>query len=80
MKTAGLMPKEIDNKDVVDYVNRVSQKVAMHSDLKVPLKVTILDSKEINAFALPGGFLFVERGLLEEWTMNPSWQAWSGMR
>lgn len=65
MKTSGLMPKEIDKPEVVDYVTRVARRVAMHSDLKVPLKVTVLDSKEINAFALPGGFLFIERGLLE---------------
>src|SRR5581483_11091487 len=43
----------------------VAQKVAKHSDLQIPLHVTILNSKEINAFALPGGFLFVERGLLD---------------
>jgi Zn-dependent protease with chaperone function len=65
MKTSGLMPKEIENRQVVDYVTRVARTVGMHSDLKVPLQVTVLDSKEINAFALPGGFLFVERGLLE---------------
>ncbi len=65
MKTSGLMPEEIDNREVVDYVTRVARRVAEHSDLKVPLRVTVLDSKEINAFALPGGFLFVERGLLE---------------
>jgi predicted Zn-dependent protease len=40
--------------------------VAQHSDLHVPLHVTVLNSKEVNAFALPGGFLFIERGLLEE--------------
>jgi hypothetical protein len=65
MKEAGLMPKEVQDKAVVDYVNEVGQKVAMHSDLHVPLHVTVLNSKEINAFALPGGFLFVERGLLD---------------
>jgi hypothetical protein len=65
MKMSGLMPKEIDNAEIVDYVTRVARKVSTHSDLKVPLKVTVLDSKEINAFALPGGFLFIERGLLE---------------
>jgi predicted Zn-dependent protease len=65
MKQSGLMPKEMDNEAIVYYVRRVAQTVAAHSDLKVPLKVTVLDSKEINAFALPGGFLFIERGLLE---------------
>ncbi len=65
MKQAGLMPKELDNKAITDYVEGVAQKVAKHSDLQIPLHVTVLNSKEINAFALPGGFLFVERGLLD---------------
>jgi predicted Zn-dependent protease len=65
MKTQGLMPKEIENREVTDYVAGIARRLATHSDLRVPVKVTVLDSKEINAFALPGGFLFVERGLLE---------------
>ena len=65
MKTQGLMPREVDNKEVTEYVRGVAQRIASHSDLKVPLKVTVLDSKEINAFALPGGYLFIERGLLQ---------------
>jgi predicted Zn-dependent protease len=39
---------------------------AAHSDLRIPVKVTALNAKEVNAFALPGAFLFVQRGLLEE--------------
>ncbi len=65
MKESGLMPDELKNKAVVDYVDQIAQKVAAHSDLKVPLKVTVLDDKKINAFALPGGFLYVNRGLVE---------------
>lgn len=65
MKQSGLMPKELDDKAITEYVDSVAQKVAKHSDLHVPLHVTVLNSKEINAFALPGGYLFVERGLLE---------------
>jgi Zn-dependent protease with chaperone function len=65
MKSSGLIPPQVANKEIVDYVNRVARKVAAHSDLRVPLQVTVLNSKEINAFALPGGFLFIERGLLE---------------
>lgn len=59
------MPPELDNKAIQDYVNTVAQRLARNSDLLVPLKVVVLDSKEVNAFALPGGFLFVQRGLLE---------------
>lgn len=65
MKLAGLMPPEIDNAAVKKYVTDLAAKVARHSDLRVPLQVTLLNSKEVNAFALPGGFLFLQRGLLE---------------
>lgn len=65
MKLNGMMPHEMDDKAITDYVNSVAQHVAQHSDLHIPLHVTVLDSKEINAFALPGGYLFVERGLLD---------------
>lgn len=65
MKLAGLMPPEIDNEAVKKYVVALAQKVAKHSDIRVPLNVTVLNTKEINAFALPGGFLFIQRGLLE---------------
>ena len=65
MKEEGLMPKVIENDAITDYVNGVAERVAKHSDLEVPLHVSVLNSKEINAFALPGGYLFIERGLLE---------------
>ncbi|MEJ2008676.1 MAG: M48 family metallopeptidase [Acidobacteriota bacterium] len=48
-----------------EYVNRVAQNVARNSDLKIPLTVKIIDSPDINAFALPGGFLYVNTGLLQ---------------
>ncbi len=47
-----------------EYVNRVAQNVARNSDLKIPLTVKVIDSPDINAFALPGGFLYVNTGLL----------------
>ena len=50
---------------VNEYVNRVAQNVARNSDLKVPLTVKVIDGPEINAFALPGGFLYVYSGLLK---------------
>jgi predicted Zn-dependent protease len=65
MKRSGLLPPEIKQKEIQDYVNTVAQNIARHSDLKVPLHVSVLQSREINAFALPGGYLFVQRGLLE---------------
>ena len=48
-----------------EYVNRVAQNVARNSDLTIPLTVKVIDSPEINAFALPGGFLYVNTGLLQ---------------
>jgi Zn-dependent protease with chaperone function len=65
LKRTGLLPPEVDNKGVQEYVKTVAERVAQHSDLKVPLHISVLQSKEINAFALPGGYLYVERGLLE---------------
>jgi predicted Zn-dependent protease len=49
---------------VNEYVNRVAQNVARNSDLKIPLTVKVIDSPELNAFALPGGFLYVNTGLI----------------
>ena len=65
MKRSHLLPPELEDKAIQDYVNTVAQRIAFKSDLKVPLHVTVLQSREINAFALPGGYLFIERGLLE---------------
>jgi len=65
LKRTHLLPPEVGDKAIQDYVNTVAQRIAAKSDLKVPLNVVVLQSKEINAFALPGGFVFVERGLLE---------------
>lgn len=50
---------------VNEYVNRVAQNVARNSDLKVPLTVKVIDDPSINAFALPGGFLYVNSGVLQ---------------
>lgn len=49
---------------VTEYVNRIAQNVAENSDLTIPLTVKVIDSPQINAFALPGGFLFVNSGLI----------------
>lgn len=64
MKQNGLMPPEVEDEQVNEYVRSVAARLARHSDLRVPLQVTVLKSKEINAFALPGGFLFVNTGLI----------------
>ncbi len=56
--------KFITDPVVVDYVNRVGQNIVKNSDCKVPFTIKIIDSDEINAFALPGGFFFVNSGLI----------------
>jgi predicted Zn-dependent protease len=65
MKRSGLLPPEVEDKAIQDYVNAVAQRIAQKSDLKIPLHVSVIQSREINAFALPGGYLFIERGLLD---------------
>jgi predicted Zn-dependent protease len=57
--------KVINDPIVTEYINRVAQNVVLHSDSKVPFTIKVIDSQEVNAFALPGGFLYVNRGLLE---------------
>jgi len=59
-RTAKLLSDPVIN----EYVNRVAQNVARNSDLKIPLTVKVIDDPTINAFALPGGFLYVNTGLL----------------
>jgi beta-barrel assembly-enhancing protease len=47
------------------YVNSVGNKIAANSDLKIPVKVSIIDARTFNASSLPGGYLYVTTGLLE---------------
>lgn len=56
--------KFIDDPMVVEYINRVGQNIVLHSDAKVPFTIKVLDSDDVNAFALPGGFFYVNKGLI----------------
>src|SRR5579883_1088134 len=56
--------KVIDDPIVAEYVSRVGQNLVRNSDAKVPFTIKVLDTEEINAFALPGGFFFVNSGLI----------------
>jgi predicted Zn-dependent protease len=49
---------------VSEYVNRLGQNLVRNSDAKVPFTIKVIDSEEINAFALPGGFFFINSGLI----------------
>jgi len=56
--------KVVDDPVIAEYVNRVGQNLVRNSDAKVPFTIKVLDSEEVNAFALPGGFFFVNSGLI----------------
>jgi len=56
--------KIIDDPIIAEYVSRVGQNLVRNSDAKVPFTIKVLDSEEVNAFALPGGFFFVNSGLI----------------
>ncbi len=56
--------KIIDDPVIAEYINRVGQNIVRNSDAKVPFTIKVLDTEEVNAFALPGGFFFVNSGLI----------------
>jgi predicted Zn-dependent protease len=56
--------KIIDDPVIAEYVNRIGQNLVRNSDAKVPFTIKVLDTEEVNAFALPGGFFFVNSGLI----------------
>ena len=56
--------KLIQDPVVTEYVNRVGQNLVRNSDSKVPFTIKVIDTDEINAFALPGGFFYVNSGLI----------------
>ena len=57
--------KIVDDPVIAEYVNRIGQNIARSSDAKVPFTIKVIDSDEVNAFALPGGYFFVNTGLIE---------------
>jgi predicted Zn-dependent protease len=56
--------KFVDDPVITEYINRVGQNIVLHSDSKVPFTIKVIDSDEVNAFALPGGFFYVNKGLI----------------
>lgn len=56
--------KLIQDPVITEYVNRIGQNLVRNSDSKVPFTIKVVDSDEINAFALPGGFFYVNSGLV----------------
>jgi predicted Zn-dependent protease len=56
--------KLVSDPVVTEYVNRIGQNLVRNSDSKVPFIIKVIDTNEINAFALPGGFFYVNSGLI----------------
>ncbi len=56
--------KIVDDPILSEYVNRIGQNLVRNSDAKVPFTIQVLDNDEVNAFALPGGFFFVNTGVV----------------
>src|SRR5271168_1236391 len=56
--------KIVDDPIIAEYVNRVGQNLVRNSDARVPFVIKVLDTEEVNAFALPGGFFYVNSGLI----------------
>jgi predicted Zn-dependent protease len=57
---------KIDDDPILsEYINRIGQNLARNSDAKVPFTFRVIDGEEMNAFALPGGFVFVYTGLIK---------------
>lgn len=56
--------KMVDDPVISEYVNRIGQNLVRNSDVKIPVSIKVIDSEEVNAFALPGGFFYVNTGLL----------------
>lgn len=56
--------KIVEDPIIAEYVNRVGQNLVRNSDAKVPFTIKVIDAEDINAFALPGGFFFVQTGVI----------------
>jgi predicted Zn-dependent protease len=56
--------KIVDDPQIAEYINRVGQNLVRNSDCKVPVTIKVIDTDEPNAMALPGGFFFVNTGLI----------------
>jgi len=66
LRALGLMPPEFKDEEIEAYIRNLAEYIARNSDLRVPVKTTVLLSDEVNAFALPGGYLFINTGLILE--------------
>lgn len=54
----------IEDPVVSEYVDRIGQYIVKHSDAKIPFTIKVVDTDEVNAFAFPGGYFYVNKGLI----------------
>jgi predicted Zn-dependent protease len=63
-KQVEAVSKLVTDPVVTEYVNRIGQNLVRNSDARVPFTIKVLDNEEVNAFALPGGYFYVDTGLI----------------
>jgi beta-barrel assembly-enhancing protease len=56
--------KLITDPEITEYINRVGQNLVRNSDAQVPFTIKVIDSDDVNAVALPGGFFYIDSGLI----------------
>ena len=56
----------LEDRVINEYIDRITQNIVRHSDAKIPFTVKVVDTDEVNAFAFPGGFFYVNKGLILE--------------
>ena len=56
--------KLITDPQIAEYINLIGQNLVRNSDSQVPFTIKVIDSDDINAFALPGGYFYVDSGLI----------------
>lgn len=56
--------KVLTDKGVTEYVNRIGQNLALHSDTRIPVTIKVIEGDEPNAITLPGGYIYVQTGLI----------------
>src|SRR5580700_8404500 len=59
-----LSSKLVTDPVIAEYLNRLGQRIVGNSDAQVPFTIKVIESDEINAFTLPGGYLYVDTGLI----------------
>ena len=57
--------KVVDDPLIAEYINRIGQNLVRNSDAKVPFTFQVIEGDSPNAFALPGGYIFVYMALLK---------------